>query len=108
MGELRGLELGASEGGQGRASSGGGGSRRERVRLTSTCTTSGTATPRRDAKIDWKALSSRIGHADVVFTMRQYVQTDLIADRQVATALAELILGGQLASVPVGGSGEVA
>src|SRR5215471_21870627 len=47
----------------------------------------------RDAKIDWKALSERIGHSDVAFTMRQYVQTDLEAHRQVATALAELILG---------------
>lgn len=54
-----------------------------------------------DAKIDWKALSVRIGHADVAFTMRQYVQTDLEADRQVATALAELIIGGLLASVPL-------
>ncbi len=35
-----------------------------------------------DAKIDWKALSKRIGHADVAFTMKQYVQTDLEADRQ--------------------------
>jgi integrase len=48
----------------------------------------------RDAKTDWKALSERIGHSDVAFTMRQYVQTDLEAHRQVATALAELILGG--------------
>ena len=47
----------------------------------------------RDAKIDWKALSERIGHSDVAFTMRQYVQTDLEVHRQVATALAELILG---------------
>ena len=48
----------------------------------------------RDAKIDWKTLSERIGHSDVAFTMRQYVQTDLEVHRQVATALAELILGG--------------
>ena len=48
----------------------------------------------RDAKIDWKALSERIGHSDVAFTMRQYVQTDLEVHRQAATALAELILGG--------------
>jgi len=53
----------------------------------------------RDAKIDWKALSKRIGHSDVAFTMKQYVQTDLEADRQVANTLAELILGGSLASV---------
>jgi len=59
------------------------------------------ATPGRDAKIDWKALSQRIGHADVAFTMRQYVQSDLETDRLVATALAELIIGGMLASVPV-------
>lgn len=51
-----------------------------------------------DAKIDWKALSKRIGHADVAFTMKQYVQTDLEADRQVASTLAELIIGGSLAS----------
>ena len=48
----------------------------------------------RDANIDWKTLSERIGHSDVAFTMRQYVQTDLEVHRQVATALAELILGG--------------
>ena len=29
-------------------------------------------------------------------TMKQYVQTDLEADRQVANTLAELILGGAL------------
>jgi integrase len=55
----------------------------------------------RDVKIDWKALSKRIGHADVAFTMKQYVQADLEADRQVANTLAELILGGSLASVDV-------
>ena len=48
------------------------------------------ATAGRDAKIDWTALSQRIGHADVAFTMKQYVQTDLEADRQVANTLAEL------------------
>jgi integrase len=61
----------------------------------------GYATAARDAKIGWKAHSQRIGHADGAFTMRQYVQSDLEADRQVATALAELIIGGVLASVPV-------
>ena len=55
-----------------------------------------------DAKIDWKALSTRIGHTDVAFTMRQYVQTDLEADRQVANTLAELIIGGSLASILIG------
>jgi integrase len=59
------------------------------------------ATAGRDAKIDWKALSKRIGHADVVFTMKQYVQTDLEADRQVASTLAELIIGGSLASAQI-------
>jgi hypothetical protein len=54
-----------------------------------------------DAKIDWKALSHRIGHSDVAFTMKQYVQTDLEADRQVANTLAELIIGGSLASTAV-------
>ena len=39
-----------------------------------------------DAKIDWKALGKRIGFADVAFTMKQYVQTVLEADRQVANA----------------------
>ncbi len=59
------------------------------------------ATAGRDAKIDWKALSQRIGHADVAFTMKQYVQTDLEADRQVANRLAELIIGGALASTVI-------
>ena len=59
------------------------------------------ATAGRDAKIDWKALSQRIGHSDVAFTMKQYVQTDLEADRQVANTLAELIIGGSLASTAV-------
>jgi hypothetical protein len=59
------------------------------------------ATAGRDAKIDWKVLSHRIGHSDVAFTMKQYVQTDLEADRQVANTLAELIIGGSLASITV-------
>ncbi len=58
----------------------------------------------RDAKIDRKALSRRTGHADVAFTMRQYVQAGLEADRLVANAPAELIIGGMLASVPVQGA----
>jgi hypothetical protein len=33
----------------------------------------------------------RIGHSDVAFTMRQYVQTDLEVHREVANALAERI-----------------
>ncbi len=59
----------------------------------------------RNAKIDWKALSERVGHSDVAFTMRQYVETDLEADRQVANTLAELIIGGSLASVEMGTDG---
>jgi extradiol dioxygenase family protein len=46
------------------------------------------ATVGRNAKIDWKALSKRIGQADVTFTMKQYVQTDLEADRRVANTLS--------------------
>jgi hypothetical protein len=33
------------------------------------------------------------GMADVAFTMKQNVQTDLETDRRVATTLAELIIG---------------
>jgi len=36
--------------------------------------------------------------------MKQYVQTDLEADRQVANTLAELILGGALGSIENPGS----
>ena len=56
------------------------------------------ATAGRNAKIDWKALSERIRHSDVAFTMRQRVQTDLEVRHQVATTLAELILGGLLSA----------
>lgn len=52
------------------------------------------ASAARDGRIDWKALSERIGHADVAFTMRQYVRTNLEVHRQVATALAKQIFGG--------------
>jgi hypothetical protein len=38
--------------------------------------------------------------------MKQYVQTDLEADRQVANTLAELIIGGSLASVVLGSEPE--
>jgi integrase len=62
------------------------------------------ATAGRDAKIDWKALSQRIGHSDVAFTMKQYVQADPEADCQVAITLAELIIGGSLASMEIGTS----
>jgi hypothetical protein len=48
----------------------------------------------------------RLGHADVAFTMKQYVQAGLEADRQVAHTLAELIVGGALASVLVDRAGK--
>jgi integrase len=59
------------------------------------------ATAGRNARIGWKALSARIGHADAAFTMKQYVPADLEADRQVANILAELITGRSLTSVDV-------
>ena len=76
-------------GGRGSAEPGDGArQRRRRRRLTAG----------RKARVDWKALSKRVGHSDVAFTMRQYVETDLDADREVANTLAELIIGGSLAS----------
>lgn len=39
----------------------------------------------------------------MAFTMKRYVQSDLEADRQVATTLAELIVGRSLASVDITG-----
>ena len=39
----------------------------------------------------------------VAFNSKRYVQTDLEADRQVANTLAELIIGGSLASVQISG-----
>src|ERR1700730_173846 len=74
---------------------------RRAVCQKSTFTTSATAMPPRDAKIDWKALSQRIGHADVAFTMKQYVPNELEANRRVANTLAELIIGGALASTVI-------
>jgi len=47
-----------------------------------------------------------IGHADVAFTMKQHVQTDLEADRQVANTLAELIVGGALVSTQITGEAD--
>jgi hypothetical protein len=51
---------------------------------------------------DWNAPRKRIGHADVACTMKQHVQTDLEADRQVANTLAGLIIGGAHAYLQVG------
>ena len=59
-----------------------------------------SATTGRDAKIDWKALGKRIGHAEVAFAMKQYVQTGLQADRQVANMLAELIQSQSVSNPP--------
>jgi integrase len=59
------------------------------------------ATVGRDAGVNWKTLSRRIGHSDVAFTMRQYVHTDLEADHVVARALADLILSDALLASPV-------
>jgi hypothetical protein len=39
--------------------------------------------------------------------MKQYVQTDLEADRQVANTLTELIIGGSLASTARGEEDDV-
>jgi hypothetical protein len=39
----------------------------------------------------------------VAFSSKRYVQTDLEADRQVANTLAELIIGGSLASAQISG-----
>jgi hypothetical protein len=55
----------------------------------------------RDAKIDWKALSQRVGHADVAFAMKRYAQADFEGDRQLAITLAELIIGDSLSLVAI-------
>ena len=65
----------------------------------------GYATAGRNAKIDWKTLSKRIGQADVASTMKRYVQTELDADREVANTLADLIIGGLLVT-EVDGQGD--
>jgi hypothetical protein len=72
--------------------------RREVTGINQAIRTQEPAAAGRNAKIDWKALSKRIGHADVAFTMKQYVQTDLEADCEVANTLADLIVGGLLVS----------
>ena len=60
-----------------------------------------TPPPAETPRSTGKRSAQRIGHSDVAFTMRQYVQTDLEADRQVANTLAALIIGGSLASVEI-------
>jgi integrase len=49
------------------------------------------ATIGRRARVDAKALSRRVGHASVSFTMSTYMHDDLEVDREVASALAEMI-----------------
>ncbi len=60
------------------------------------------ATAGRLARVDTKALSQRVGHASVSFTMETYMHGDIEADREVAHALASVILAG----LPGGGAGE--
>lgn len=48
------------------------------------------------AKADPKALSWRVGHASVAFTMEAYMHGDVEADRELAEAMARLILPGAL------------
>lgn len=60
------------------------------------------ATAGRLARVDPKALSRRVGHASVSFTMETYMHGDLEADREVAHALASVILAG----LPEVGAGE--
>jgi hypothetical protein len=67
-----------------------------------------TRKSRRAWASDWKTPSKRIGHADVAFTMRQYVQTDLEADQEVANTLANLILGGLLFTNEIDDQGDEA
>jgi integrase len=52
------------------------------------------ATAGRKAKADPKALSQRLGHSTVAFTMTAYQHDDLEAQREVADLLAKSILGG--------------
>jgi integrase len=52
------------------------------------------ATAGRLARVDTKALSQRVGHTSVSFTMETYMHGDLEADREVAHTLASVILAG--------------
>jgi integrase len=57
---------------------------------------------RRLARVDTKALSQRVGHTSVSFTMETYMHGDLEADREVAHALASMILAGLLGRIDAG------
>jgi integrase len=63
------------------------------------------ATAGRLARVDTKALSQRVGHASVSFTMETYIHGDIEADREVAHALASVVLAG-LPGVHAGGRAE--
>jgi hypothetical protein len=52
------------------------------------------ATAGRLARVDIKALSQRVGHTSVSFTMETYMHGDLEVDREVAQTLASVILAG--------------
>ena len=58
------------------------------------------ATAGRNAKSTGRRLASA-SDTYVAFTMKQYVQTDLEADRRVANTLAQLIIGGSLDSIEI-------
>lgn len=51
------------------------------------------ATAGQDAQLGRRALSARIGYFDEAFTMQQYVQADLVADRQAGSILPEPVNG---------------
>jgi site-specific recombinase XerD len=51
------------------------------------------ATAGRNAKVDWRALSKRIGHADVAFTVKSTSIPTSKPTARVANTLADLILG---------------
>jgi integrase len=60
------------------------------------------ATAGRLARVDTKALSQRVGHTSVSFTMETYMHGDLEADREVAHALASVILAGLPGGISAG------
>jgi len=60
------------------------------------------ATAGRLARVDTKALSQRVGHTSVSFTMETYMHGDLQADREVAHALASVILAGLPGGIDAG------
>ena len=57
------------------------------------------ATAGQDAQLGRRALSARIGYADEAFTMQQYVQADLVGDRQAGSILPEPVNGAPSAPI---------